>query len=137
NDQIDIICSTSAFGMGINKSNIRLVIHYHVPTQLESYIQEIGRAGRDGEDSVSVLLYKEGDERLPLLMIEQEQPTQSEISFVLNQLYRLYSNNQSIPTKEEDIETYFRIDEIKWRLLYFQLERYYMIKDQHIIYDEE
>src|SRR5690625_4139487 len=40
NDQLDVICCTSAFGMGINKSNIRLIIHYHFPPQLESYIQE-------------------------------------------------------------------------------------------------
>src|SRR5690625_5385315 len=48
NDQLDVICCTSAFGMGINKPNIRLVIHYHFPSQIESFIQEVGRAGRDG-----------------------------------------------------------------------------------------
>src|SRR5699024_6603517 len=60
-DQIDIICCTSAFGMGINKPNIRLVIHYHLPTQLESFAQEIGRAGRDAKESVSVVLYRKED----------------------------------------------------------------------------
>src|SRR5699024_9562782 len=48
NEQLDVICCTSAFGMGINKNNIRLVIHYHFPAQLDSFIDEIGRAGRDG-----------------------------------------------------------------------------------------
>src|SRR5699024_7142037 len=61
NDQISIICSTSAFGMGINKKNIRLIIHYHPPSEIESFIQEIGRAGRDGAQSVSILLYQLGD----------------------------------------------------------------------------
>ena len=48
-NQLDVICATSAFGMGINKDNIRFVIHFHMPQQMESYLQEIGRAGRDGE----------------------------------------------------------------------------------------
>ncbi|MDV2686960.1 helicase-related protein, partial [Alkalihalophilus lindianensis] len=48
-NQLDVICATSAFGMGVNKENIRFVIHYHMPMRLESYLQEIGRAGRDGK----------------------------------------------------------------------------------------
>ena len=51
-NKLDLICATSAFGMGINKENIRYVIHYHLPGELESYIQEIGRAGRDGKATV-------------------------------------------------------------------------------------
>ena len=47
-NQLDIICATSAFGMGVNKENIRFVIHFHMPQNVESYLQEIGRAGRDG-----------------------------------------------------------------------------------------
>ena len=135
NDQLDIICSTSAFGMGINKRNIRFIIHYHMPTQLESYIQEIGRAGRDGKDSVSVLLYKEGDELLPLLIVEKEVPNPEEISFVFNQLYRLYTEQKQIPSTDEQIETYFQIEETKWRLLYYQLERYQVVIGNQIFFD--
>ena len=63
-DQLDVICATSAFGMGINKADIRMVIHYHLPTTLADYVQEIGRAGRDGQPSLAVILYVNGDENL-------------------------------------------------------------------------
>ncbi|MCY9806813.1 RecQ family ATP-dependent DNA helicase [Lentilactobacillus senioris] len=62
NNQIDVICATSAFGMGIDKNDIRYVIHYHLPGSLQSYVQEIGRAGRDGAASIAILLYTTGDE---------------------------------------------------------------------------
>ena len=59
--QIDVIAATSAFGMGIDKDNVRYVIHYHLSNDLANYLQEIGRAGRDGEQSAAILLYVPGD----------------------------------------------------------------------------
>ena len=67
--QIDVIAATSAFGMGIDKENVRYVIHYHLSNDLANYLQEIGRAGRDGEQSAAILLYVPGDETLQLNMI--------------------------------------------------------------------
>lgn len=64
NNQLQVICATSAFGMGIDKNDIRYVIHFHLPSNLENYLQEIGRAGRDGKQSIAVLLYAAGDEMI-------------------------------------------------------------------------
>src|SRR5699024_12214603 len=81
NDQLDIICCTSAFAMGINKDNIRLIIHFHLQPQLEDFMQEIGRAGRDGQTSVSLLFYSGQDEYVPYRMIHNELPTNETITY--------------------------------------------------------
>lgn len=79
NGHIDWICATNAFGMGVHKDNVRQVIHDHLPSTIASYIQEVGRAGRDGQPSMATLLYMPTDEKVTSFIINADMPSAVEL----------------------------------------------------------
>ncbi|MRG86439.1 RecQ family ATP-dependent DNA helicase [Salinibacillus xinjiangensis] len=125
-NQLDVICCTSAFGMGVDKQNIRLVIHFHLPAQIESFIQEVGRAGRDGLQSVSLSLYAKGDEQIPLAFIEQELPTQRQTEH----FYQYFSKKESLSNVDDETQDilmeHLQLNETQWRFLQYQLNQHHL-----------
>jgi ATP-dependent DNA helicase RecQ len=81
-DKLDIVVATVAFGMGINKSNVRFVVHYDIPKSVEAYYQETGRAGRDGLDAEAYMLFDPADIGRVRHLIEQSEPgPQQQVEF--------------------------------------------------------
>ena len=89
NGDLRVIAATNAFGMGIDKSDIRLVIHGDIPGSLENYVQEAGRAGRDHEDARCILLFSQDDIERQFSLSARSRLTKREISAILKSLRRL------------------------------------------------
>lgn len=105
-DRIDIVVATIAFGMGIDKSNIRFVVHMSMPKTMENYYQEIGRAGRDGLESKTLLLYTKADEIQRRMLID-DIPSNEYKDLLYNKLSRMYSYSNSSECRHKIIANYF------------------------------
>ncbi len=107
NDEIKIICATVAFGMGIDKPNIRFVIHYSMPKNMEAYYQEIGRAGRDGEESVAHMFASWGDFLMLKRFVDGSEGNQEFKRVQYEKLERMWEFASTTDCRTNGILSYF------------------------------
>ena len=120
---IEIVVATNAFGMGIDKPDIRYVIHWTIAGSLEHYYQEAGRAGRDGKDSQCILFFCSGDRRLHEHFIEESAPNKPDLLKLLKQIEDSPSAGKFRVVKVQKIGSTNDIDESKIRVGISYLEK--------------
>lgn len=140
--ELDWIVATNAFGMGINKANIRQVIHESLPSTVANYMQEIGRAGRDGHPALALLLYSDGDEELAKFVATGDLPATHHV-----ERYQELIIQNALPSQMQKngelSETAFRVldywmkeepvEQVKQRLNNLALEKYQSIYEMQKI----
>lgn len=108
NGEIDWVCATNAFGMGVHKDDVRQIIHDHFPSSVANYAQEVGRAGRDGLDSLATMFFTRDDEDYSIFVATNDFPEETHV-----RLYKEFQQNGQHPSQLVEIgvlsETHVRI----------------------------
>ena len=107
NDRVPIVCATVAFGMGIDKSNVRWVIHYNLPKNIESYYQEIGRAGRDGAKADTMLFWSYGDVKILRDILTDPSNASDQTELKLTKLERMRHFAEAMQCRRKILLGYF------------------------------
>lgn len=107
NDRAPIVCATIAFGMGIDKSNVRFVVHYNLPRNLEGYYQEVGRAGRDGLPADALLFFSYQDVMTYRQMFEEGEASAEQKELKIAKLNRMYQFAEAPVCRRKTVLHYF------------------------------
>jgi ATP-dependent DNA helicase RecQ len=120
--KIEVVIATNAFGMGVDKKDVRFVIHYRIPGTLEAYYQEAGRAGRDGKPAQCWLLFDPKDKDLQAHFIETSTPSQHELKRLWGYFHAARDAQNQVSIRLADLERNLQIPSNKIRVAYNHLE---------------
>lgn len=121
-DRLPVVVATNAFGMGVDKPDIRAVIHYHIPATVEAYYQEAGRAGRDGLPARCVLLFSPEDQGLQAWFIDSDTPTLDDLRTIHRLVGRIAQDGEALLSRDQLVDA-TGLHPVKVRVTLSELEQ--------------